>query len=375
MSLERARNLVQSFNNGDYEDDIEPYFNNLMNFLNFIKKYGILDELDLSEIPPNEFDDQLFDYLVENGVISKMNYDVIPEELKNHFLLYGLENNYEDTMVFITNNLITDVDIRPDGFYLHLSDRDELSNYFCSGRRNDYGAKGVAEKVLSEDGLGHEWYFDSGIKPYQVVEELDESNITTLKDVIYKEIGDKELFLENYDSDFFEGLSEEQGTDGYFRIRPQDLNDLVKDEDAINELFGNDLEEIGQRLRSLYYNSENQSYEDEVYSLVYDGLNEYFEGRIDDVQREVIKSDGSKVIRFDSYIKIRDFVNNIKTFLEEKKGSPYNDSFLEYFGGYTELVKGMISDGIFDCIDFRIPEYPDWSMTIKNINEMFHDYI
>ena len=45
MSLERARNLIQSFNDGDYEDDIEPYFNTLMNFLNFIKKYGLLNEL------------------------------------------------------------------------------------------------------------------------------------------------------------------------------------------------------------------------------------------------------------------------------------------------------------------------------------------
>ena len=109
--------------------------------------------------------------------------------------------------------------------------------------------------VLSEDGLGHDWYYDSGVKPYQVVDELDEANITRLKDIIYKEVGDKELSLEDYDSDFFGSLSEEQGTDGYFRIRSQDLNDLVKDENAVNELFNNDLEEIGQELRSLYYNS------------------------------------------------------------------------------------------------------------------------
>lgn len=375
MSLEKAKNLVQSFNDGDYEDDIEPYFNNLINFLNFIKKYGILDELDLSEIPSNEFDDQLFDYLVENGVISKMNYDGIPEELKNYFLLYGLENNYEDTMVIITNDLITDVDIRPDGFYLRLLDRDELSNYFCSGGRNSYGAKGVAEKVFSEDFFGHDWISNYHRDPHDTVDELDEANITTLKDIIFKEIGDKELSLEDYDSDFFHELSDEQGTEGYFKIKAEDLEGLVKDEDAFNELCKNELDELGGNLRNLYYSSENTAYEDEVYSLVYDGLNEYFEGRIDDVQREVIKSDGSKVIRFDSYIKIRDFVNNIKTFLEENKGSTYTDSFLEYFGGYTELVKGMISAGILDCIDFRIPEYPDWSMTRKYINEMFHDYI
>ena len=65
MSLERARNLIQSFNDGDYENDIEPYFNTLMNFLKFIKKYGLLDELDLSRIPTDDFDDELFDLYLQ----------------------------------------------------------------------------------------------------------------------------------------------------------------------------------------------------------------------------------------------------------------------------------------------------------------------
>ena len=136
-SLERARNLIQSFNDGEYEDDIEPYFNTLMNFFNFIKKYGLLDELDLGQIPSREFDDEHFSFLAENGVVSNMDYDNMPEQFKNHFLLYGLENNYEDTMVFITNNLITDVDIRPDGFYLHLRDREELEILFCGSSRGE----------------------------------------------------------------------------------------------------------------------------------------------------------------------------------------------------------------------------------------------
>ena len=374
MSLERARNLIQSFNDGDYEDDIEPYFNTLMNFLNFIKKYGLLNELDLGQISSREFDDELFNFFKENGIVSNMDYDSMPEEFKNHFLLYGLENNYEDTMWFITNNLITDVIIRPDGFYLRLRDREELEILFCGGRRGE-GARGVAKMILSEDGMGHDWYYDSGVKPYQVVDELDEANITRLKDIIYKEVGDKELSLEDYDSDFFEGLSEEQGTDGYFRLRSQDLNDLVKDEDAINELFSNDLEEIGQELRSLYYNSENQAYEDEVYGLVYGGLEDFFEGKIDDVPKEVTRTDGSKVIRYDSYIKIRNYQNIIKTFLENNKGGAYSDSHLEYYGGLTSLLTGMINNDEMDCIDFRVPDYPDWHRTRKNINENFSEYL
>jgi hypothetical protein len=303
-----------------------------------------------------------------------MDYDSMPEEFKNHFLLYGLENNYEDTMSFITNNLITDVVIRPDGFYLHLRDREELEILFCGSNRGG-GARYVAKMILSEDGLGHDWYFDDYITPHRVVDDLDDANITTLKDIIFKEIGDKELSLEDYDSDFFYELSEEQGTEGYFRIRAEDLNGLVSDESAFNELCKNDLDDLGSSLRSLYWQAENSAYEDEVYELVYGGLEEYFEGRISEVPREVTKTDGSKVTGYDSYIKIRNFHNIIDMFLENNKGGGYSDSHLEYFGGLVTLMTSMINNDEIDCIDFRVPDYPDWNRTTKNINELFNDYI
>jgi hypothetical protein len=374
MSLERAKDLVQSFNNGDYTEEIEPYFNTLMNFFKFVKKYNLLDELDLGEVPHNDFDDELFDYLTETGVISNLDYDSVPEEFKNHFLLNGLENNYEYTMVFITNNLITDVDIRPDGFYYHFRDGDELASVFCEGGR-DIGAHEVAKQILSDEGLGHDWHFDYDSKPSETIDQLNEANLTSLKDIIFKEIGDKELSLEDYNSDFFESLSEEQGTEGYFRIRPQDLEDLLKDSNAFNELCKNELDELGSNLRSLYWQAENSAYEDELYTLVYNGLDEYFEGRPQEVPREVILSNGSKKTRYDNFIKIRNFRNIIETFLQSNKGGYWSDSFLEYFGNLSSLIGNMISNDDFDCVDFRIPEYPDWTLTRKHINEMFHDYI
>jgi PKD repeat protein len=345
-----------------------------MNFFNFIKKYGLLDELDLGQIPSREFDDEHFSFLAENGVVSNMDYDNMPEQFKNHFLLYGLENNYEDTMVFITNNLITDVVIRPDGFYVHLRDGDDLEILFCEDRGGG-GARYVAKLILSEDGLGHDWYYDNSVTPHQVVDELDDKNITTLKDIIFKEIGDVELSLDDYDSDFFSELSEEQGTEGYFRIRSEDLNGLVDDERAFNELCKNDLDELGSNLRSLYWQSENSAYEDEVYDLVYGGLEEYFEGRISEVPREVTRTDGSKVTRYDSYIKIRNFHNIIDIFLENNKGGYWSDSFLEYFGGLISLMTSMMHNDDIECIDFRVPDYPDWDRTRRNINELFYDYI
>jgi len=371
MSSERARQLVDSFNDGDFEDEIEPYFNDLITFFKFVKKYGLLDEIDLEQIGYRNWDNELINFLDENNVLKNLSYDNAPKELKNILLLKGLEDNYEDTVYYIVKNLIPDVEIRNGGFYLRLRDREELSEYFCSdSRRSDNSPKYVAKLILSEDGLGHDWYFDSSMTPHDTVDVLNDSNITHLKDVIYKKIGNQELSLEDYDSDFFEHLSEIQKTEGYFRIKPEDLNDLLKDSDASNELFKKDLEYIGDELRSIYYNSENQAYEDEVYEAVYNGLNEYFEGRVDEVPRKV----GEKT-KYDQYIKIRDFIGNITTFLENGKVATYSDSFLEYFGGYTLLIKNMIYNDEVECIDIRVPDYPDWDKTRKNINEMFLDYI
>ena len=376
MSLERVKNLIESFNDGEYEDEIKPYFNTLINFFKFIKKYNLLEELDLREIPPDDFSNELFDYLVENGIMDNLDYNSVPEEFQNNYLLHGLEYNYENTVKYITSNILGDVEIRPDGFYLYLgNDRDELASFFCGSSRRDVSPEDVAKRVFSDEGLGHDWYFDTQTKPSEVIDDLDEKNTIHLKDAIFKEIGNVELSLEDYSSDFFESLSEEQGTEGYFKIQAEDLNELIKDSDAINELCENNLSELGQELKNIYWNAYNSAYENEIYKLVYDGLDEFFEGKIDEVPKETTKSDGKKVTTYLNYIKIRDFVGHISLFLENNKGQSYSDSYLDYFGSYTTLMKQLIYDDEFDCIDFRTPDYADWSITRKYINEMFDDYI
>ena len=250
-----------------------------------------------------------------------------------------------------------------------------MASFFCGSSRRDVSPEDVAKQVFSDEGLGNDWYFDNNTKPSDVIDDLNEKNTIHLKDAIFKEIGNVELSLEDYSSDFFESLSEEQGTEGYFKIQAEDLNELIKDSDAINELCKNDLSELGQELNSIYWNAYNSAYENEIYELVYDGLNEYFEGKIDEVSKETTKSDGKKVTTYLNYIKIRDFVGDISLFLENNKGQSYSDSYLDYFGSYTTLMKQLIYDDEFDCIDFSTPDYPDWSTTQKYINEMFDDYI
>ena len=106
MSLEVANDLVIKFNNGDYVDDIEPYFNDILSFFRYLKKYNILDEIELGNIPSRDFDEELWEFVVENGLISNSDYNYLPEEFKNYFLLYELENNYELVMEYISQIIL-----------------------------------------------------------------------------------------------------------------------------------------------------------------------------------------------------------------------------------------------------------------------------
>jgi hypothetical protein len=131
---------------------------------------------------------------------------------------------------------------------------------------------------------------------------------------------------------------------------------------------------LGGDIANAYSNAENNAYETEVYNLVMNGLDEFFEGGFDTVSKEV-NNYGNKVTMYVDYIKIRNFPNVIKNFLESRKGDEYSDSFLEYFGSYTDLMKEMTYNDEVDCISFRIPDYADWSLTQKYFNEIVTDYI
>jgi hypothetical protein len=89
---------------------------------------------------------------------------------------------------------------------------------------------------------------------------------------------------------------------------------------------------------------------------------------------EETKQVGEKT-RFIPYIKIRFFKTDVLKFIEENAGGGYNDSNLEYWDSYTGMMGSLFEAGFYEAIDFRIPDYPDWSLIKKNINEFFGDYI
>jgi hypothetical protein len=49
---------------------------------------------------------------------------------------------------------------------------------------------------------------------------------------------------------------------------------------------------------------------------------------------------------------------------------------MEYFGSYVGVIATLMDNhGDYDWLSFRVPDYPDWGTTKKNINDYFTDYI
>jgi hypothetical protein len=358
--------IIEEFNDGNW-GGISKIFNNKIEvFLSFILRKGLIDELNLSNIPYDNVPS--FDFLVKTKILDKFEYKDIPEILENDFLLYKIQQDPETWLEWVSGNLITDVEKKSDGYYLFLRDREELAELFDDSGR-DATAKDVAERVLQED--YYEDFYDSTNNVYRdVIDELDPENIIKLKNYIFREIGNVELSLENYDSEFFEGLSEEQGTEGYFIIKEEDLGELIKDEDAMNELLSDDLSELKSELYSIYNNAYNGAYQSELYSLIWSELDRYFVGRI--IDQQIQSGEKTKWLQ---YVKIRDFKSDVIKFLSDRLGSEYNEDKLDYHGSYTGMMKQLMDEDVYDWLDFRIPDYPDFRLVNKDINDIFGDYI
>ena len=358
--------LIEEFNNNNW-NGISKIFNNKIEvFLSFIIRKGLIDELDLSNIPYDNAPS--FNFLVKTKILDKFDYKSIPELLENDFLLYKIQQDSEVWLEWLTKNILRDVERRSDGYYLRLRDRTELAELFDDSGR-DTTAKDAAERVLGEDYW--EDFYDSTHNVYEdVIEELDEVNINKLKSYIFREIGNVEFSLEKYDSEFFEGLSEEQGTEGYFIIKETDLDELIKNEEAMKQLLDDDLNELKSELYNIHSNAYNGAYQSEIYGLIWSELDIHFVGRVIDEQTKI-----GETTKWLQYVKIRDLQGNVEKFLSSRLGSEYSEDKLDYEGSYTTMMKQLMDDGDYDWLDFRIPDYPDYGLVTKDINDIFGDYI
>jgi hypothetical protein len=343
MSKDAAQHLLDEFNDGNW-DEVGAYFNEDFGlFMDYLGKYGLHNEID---------------------------YNNIDEEFQNKLLLIKLEKHPQETLNFICDNLITDVYPMKDGYYLYLKDRTELADLFKSYSR-DTSPYDVAKAVLGEDGWDPYW--DTTDDVYRdVIDQLNKENLRHLGNYIIKQIGNQDLNIEDYESDFFDELAETQNREGFFRITENDVMGLIKDEEAMNELLNGDLEDLKSELYSLHNSSYNHAYESEIYNYVWNELETYFVPKSWEYQ-EKERYDGKKITH--EYLKIRNFHSDIYDFLSNNEWPSWSDAYLGYNSSYCGLIRNMMDNGEKEWLSFRIPDYPDWTLIKKEMNEMITSYI
>ena len=349
MDLKR---IIQNFNDGDWAD-ISPIFNRkTTTFLKFLKSKNLLDRIDINQLPEDDFPEM--EFLDSLGLLDGLEYRTVPDEQSNRYLLYILEKNPSETLKFICDNLLTDVELRGEDYYLRLNDREELSEFFKDYSR-DTSPKDVSKAVLGEDYW--EPYWDTTNDIYtDVIEVLDKENLAVISHYIIDRIGNQVLSTDDYDTQFFDKISNESGE---FTITTENVGELLRDEESMKLLLNDDLSDLKQELYSLHNNSYNSAYEGEIYSDVMSELERLFVGNIIE----------------DKYIQIRDFYNDVHKFLSTYKGSGYNNENLDYHGSYTSIIKQLMDEDEMEYLDFRISDYPDHHEVNKNINDMLTSYI
>ena len=323
------KQIIQNFNDGDW-GDISPIFNRkIETFLNFLKGKNLLDKIDINQIPEDEF--PKMEFLDSLGLLDNLEYSSVPDEHSNKFLLYKLEKNPSETLNFICDKLLTDVELKGEGYYLKLKDREELSSFFKDYNR-DTSPRDVVINIFNEDGWDPYWDTTNDVYG-DVIEILNAKNLDSLKSYILKEIGDKELSIEDYDTEFFDTISNEE-------------------------------------LYSIQNNSYNAAYENEIYRSAMSELETLFIGNIIDDQ-----SVKNGITHYTDYIQIRDFYNDVHKFLSTYEGSGFNEDNLDYHGSYTGIITHLMDEDQMEYLDFRIPDYPDGSVVDEYINDTFNDYI
>lgn len=327
--------LVNDINNGRI-DFYARVFGDYETILKFLEKEGALHLIDFR-------DGDLSDYV-------------------NYYLNYMLNVKNDDTILDeIVEKDLWDVIKKGDDYYLTLSDLTDLADLFKSYDR-EISPYGVAKGVLNEDYW--EPFYDTVYDIYNnVIEELNDENLNYLKELIIKKLPEIEV-----DDDFPE-LLVELSNDGIININSQNINQIVGDSESMDYLLDEYLYDIKSDLYSVHNNAYNSAYTDEYYNKVMDELSTYFDMK----NKEWVKRDKG----YDIHIKINkgELYNILSDFVSQFKDEAYNNT-IEYHSHLLRIIEELMEySNSYDRLYFSIDDYPDHSLVVKNINEIFGDYL
>jgi hypothetical protein len=341
---EKYLKYVNQFNDGDF-DSLFPFFNNMENILKFFYKKNLLQYVD-------PFDSNLGDY--QNEILN--------------FLINELGD--KETLTKCISQL-SDVEVKEDGYYLVVNDREDLADLF-DDRGRDGTARDAARAIFGEDMW--EPYHDTTDDVYRdVIEELNPENIERLKKYMLDILTNWKVEVDDSSPDLFNNYSE----DDIFYLTPENVGDVIGDEESMNYLMDEGyLDELRSELYSIHINAYNSAYETEIYNDIMNELGTFFDVKSAKWESVPSRYGSEKLIeRYVLKFNPNEVVNSITKYISDKNLWGYYDNNFDYRGGWLDMMNTLMDNGDEPWLDFRIPDYADSSLVDKYINEMFGDYI
>ena len=324
MTIDQLNDLFIEQEYSMIKDFVKKVFNdNYISFYDFLEK-----KMDVS-----------MDYVTE----------FFMEEIPQAYLQILYNKNPQSTIDYVVDEFLTDVKKEGDKYYMIMS-RDDLSEFF-DDRGRDGTARDVAKRVLSDE--PSDWYYNDSVDVSTVVEELDEGNFDNLLHKFFVEHEGEEYDGEIITQEFMKNTTKNE------------LSDMIYKLD----------DELSSNLTSLYSTAENYAYEEEIYNLVNRELKDFFgtEKWGDYITSQIRKVDGTVVNRETFRVDVTNLLKRIvPEYIDMHVTEP--DNQFEYQGNLENVIKDWFNE-TEDYLDFRIPEYPDYRLLEKQINDLYSDYI
>jgi hypothetical protein len=344
---EKYLKYVNQFNDGDF-DSLLPFFDNMENILKFFYKKDLLQYVD-------PFDSNLDDY--QNEILN--------------FLINELGD--KETLKYCISQL-SDVELKEDGYYLQIGDREDLADLFSDSGR-DTTARDVADAVLKDDNDMFERWGNTTDDIYRdVVEALNPENIELLKTYILDRLTNWKIEVDDETPDLFQNYVED---DGFFYLTPENVGDVIGDEESFMYLIDNDyLGDLSGELYGIHSNAYNSAYETEVYNYVMSELETFFDVKTAKWESVPLNRNPERLIEvYQIKFNPNEVISSIKKYVGDNNNWGYYDYNINSVGSWLNMMNTFMENGDESYLDFRIPDYADSSLIDRYINEMFGDYI
>ena len=338
------KEYIDEFNSGEF-DNLLGFFGSIEQILKFFHKQNLLQYID-------PFDDNLSDYQLEI-----LNY------------LLNVLNDRETLKYCIAQ--LNDIESKDDGYYLRITDKEDLAELFDNSGRN-LTARDYVKAIFGEDNWEH--YSNTTDDVYRdVIEELNPENIERLKQHMLDVLTNWKIEVDDDSPDLFNNYSEE----GIFYLTPENVGDVIGDEESFMYLLDNDyLPDVTGDLYSIHSNAYNNACESEIYNDAMSELETFFDVKSGKWDSRPTSNNPDKLI--ETYIikfNPGEVVNSIKKFVEDRNNWGYYANNLDYVTSWLNMMNTFMDNGDEPWLDFRMPDYPDSGLVDKYINEIFPDYI